>query len=46
MVSVGACATMVVELRPSCRGDISGLLVWLVVALVNHKDCVLWFHLT
>jgi hypothetical protein len=26
-VSVGACTTMVVDLRSSCRGDISGLLV-------------------
>jgi hypothetical protein len=24
---VGACTTVVVDLRPSCRGDISGLLV-------------------
>jgi hypothetical protein len=27
MVSVGACATVVVDLRPRCHGDISGLLV-------------------
>jgi hypothetical protein len=27
MVSVGACATVVVDLRLSCHGDISGLLV-------------------
>lgn len=27
MVSVGALATVVVDLRPSYRGDISGLLV-------------------
>jgi hypothetical protein len=27
MVSVGACATLVVDLRPSCRGGILGLLI-------------------